>query len=88
MDVTDDTGQGDVMSSRARACAALLLGSLLVAAGPTTGAPARAPRPRHCAHQARIDVPHAPMQQVDCLDDLTTAATVAPATPTPRTGPG
>ena len=77
MDVTDDTGQGDAMSSRARACAALLLGSLLVPAGATTASPAGAAAPRHCASQSRIDVPHAPMQQVDCLDDLTTAGTVA-----------
>ena len=65
------------MSSRARACAALLLGSLLVLAGATTASPAGAAAPRHCASQSRIDVPHAPMQQVDCLDDLTTAGTVA-----------
>jgi hypothetical protein len=30
-----------------------------------------------CAHQRRIDVPGAPMQKTACLDDLTTAGTVA-----------
>ncbi len=38
---------------------------------------ARAEGPRHCAHAARIDVPGAPMQKRACLDDLTTASTVA-----------
>ena len=40
-----------------------------------------------CAHQRRIDVPRAPMQKTACLDDLTTAGTVAAATPTSTTGP-
>ena len=31
---------------------------------------------RHCARQQRVDVPRAPMQLKDCLDDLTTAGTV------------
>ena len=33
--------------------------------------------PDHCARQGRIDVPRAERQQVDCLEDLTTASTVA-----------
>ena len=55
-----------------------LLTPALALATPSVAAsdPPRA-APGHCAHQGRIDVPHAPMQQIDCLDDLTTASTVA-----------
>jgi len=64
------------MTSRAVAVSTVLLASLLVASPPTQASdPARASG--HCSRQARIDVPRAPMQQVDCLDDLTTASTVA-----------
>jgi predicted esterase len=53
----------------------LLIASTLVAApAVAASAPAGAAADRHCAHQGRIDVPKAPMQRVDCLDDLTTAA--------------
>ncbi len=44
--------------------------------GNASTTPARAAG-SHCRHQARIDVPHAPMQQADCLDDLTTASTTS-----------
>ena len=37
---------------------------------------AAAPAPAHCARSGRIDVPKAPVQEVACLDDLTTASTV------------
>jgi len=53
----------------------LLVGSTLVVAPASAPSPASATAPDgHCAHQGRIDVPKAPMQRVDCLDDLTTAA--------------
>jgi hypothetical protein len=45
-------------------------GSLLLTAGPSTAGP------RHCAHQGRIDVPRAEVQEAACLDDLTTAGTL------------
>ena len=62
--------------SRGAVLSVVLLASLLVVPSPSDGATgARASG--HCAHQRRIDVPRAPMQQVDCLDDLTTASTVA-----------
>ena len=67
------------MALRTGAFAALLVSTLLVPA--TTLAPspavARTDASTHCAHRDRIDVPDAPVQQVDCLDDLTTASTVA-----------
>jgi hypothetical protein len=59
--------------SRKLSYAALALsaaGSLLVTAGPSTAGP------RHCAHQGRIDVPRAEVQEAACLDDLTTAGTL------------
>jgi len=53
----------------------VLIASTLVGASAPPVALASAVAPdRHCAHQGRIDVPKAPMQRVDCLDDLTTAA--------------
>ena len=63
--------------SRGAVLCVVLLASLLAAPSPSDGATARARASGHCAHQGRIDVPRAPMQQVDCLDDLTTASTVA-----------
>ncbi|WP_219635595.1 tannase/feruloyl esterase family alpha/beta hydrolase [Nocardioides ungokensis] len=54
-----------------------LLGSLAVAPSPSGAAPAPTRGGGHCVHQSRIDVPGAPVQRVDCLDDLTTASTVA-----------
>ncbi len=59
--------------SRRLSYAALALsaaGSLLMTAGPSTAGP------RHCAHQGRIDVPRAEVQEAACLDDLTTAGTL------------
>ena len=59
--------------SRKLSYAALALvaaGPLLVTVGPSTA------DPRHCAHQARIDVPRAEVQKSACLDDLTTAGTL------------
>ncbi|MEV5174051.1 tannase/feruloyl esterase family alpha/beta hydrolase [Streptomyces flaveolus] len=50
--------------------------SLLVT--PATAAPVDAGAPdAHCAEQARLHVPGAARQQADCLDELTTAGTVA-----------
>lgn len=63
--------------SRGAVLSVVLLASLLVAPGPSDAATAPARASGHCAHQGRIDVPRAPRQQVDCLDDLTTASTVA-----------
>ena len=67
------------MSLRLGALAALLLTPLLLAvpASGTASGTSAGSSSGHCARQARIDVPRAPMQQVDCLDDLTTASTVA-----------
>ena len=56
------------------AAAALALGGALATAGP---AAADKPRAGHCARQTKIAVPGAQMQKVACLDDLTTAGTVA-----------
>jgi Tannase and feruloyl esterase len=47
-----------------------------VSAAAMTVVPAQA-APGHCAHQGRIDVPRAQVQKTACLDDLTTAGTVA-----------
>lgn len=55
-------------------CAALALGSALATAGP---AAADKPQGGHCARQSKIAVPGAARQKVSCLDDLTTAGTVA-----------
>ncbi|MBB6629399.1 tannase/feruloyl esterase family alpha/beta hydrolase [Nocardioides sp. KIGAM211] len=71
------------MLTRTLATAGLLVGSLLVATpvgaapAPTAATPsvAVAAQAGHCARQGRIDVPRAPMQKADCLDDLTTAGT-------------
>lgn len=62
---------------------ALVLGASTLAASPpaATAAPtasvARAAVGAHCARQSRIDVPGAEVQETACLDDLTTAGTVA-----------
>src|SRR6476469_3002848 len=68
--------------SRGAVLSVVLLASVLAfqlgaAPSPSDGATAPARASGHCAHQGRIDVLRAPMQQVDCLDDLTTASTVA-----------
>ncbi|WP_206665704.1 tannase/feruloyl esterase family alpha/beta hydrolase [Pedococcus bigeumensis] len=54
--------------------AVLAIGGALATAGP---AAADKPQGGHCARQAKIAVPGAEMQKVACLDDLTTAGTVA-----------
>lgn len=70
------------MLSRVGAATGLLLLSLLSIAAPDASSAAlptsasAAPR-GHCAHQGRIKVPRAPEQKLACLDDLTTASTVA-----------
>ncbi len=56
--------------------AALVFASQAAAAAfPSHGA--RHDPPSHCRHIERIDVPEAQVQQTACLDDLTTASTVA-----------
>jgi hypothetical protein len=54
--------------------AALALGTALLSAPP---AHADKPQAGHCSRQSKISVPGAQMQKVACLDDLTTAGTVA-----------
>ena len=44
---------------------------------PVVPAPAEAAGPAGCVRQSRIDVPRAELQKTACLDDLTTAGTVA-----------
>jgi hypothetical protein len=56
------------------ASAVLAVGGALAAAAP---AAADKPHGGHCARQTKIEVPGAEMQKVACLDDLTTAGTVA-----------
>ena len=54
------------------------LGAALLAAptSPAAGMAATAGSgPPHCAGQGRVDVPHAEVQELACLDDLTTAGT-------------
>ena len=53
---------------------AFALGGALFSAAP---AAADKPQAGHCARQAKIHVPGAETQKVSCLEDLTTAATVA-----------
>jgi hypothetical protein len=63
----------------------VLLSAALVGVSPTAAAASRghggrqAPSDpsRHCSRADRIDVPGAQLQQASCLDDLTTASTVA-----------
>ncbi len=54
--------------------AGMLIAAAAVSAVPADARTAAQP-PRHCAGQARIDVPRAAMQKTACLDDLTTAGT-------------
>ncbi len=60
------------LSLPAALAVAALAGSLLVSAPASSEA-----EPAHCARMSELDVPRAPMQKVACLDDLTTASTVA-----------
>ncbi len=62
------------MSKRAALIATAVAGTLL-AASPAAASPPDTSG--HCGHLERLHVPHAPVQQVACLDDLTTAGTVA-----------
>ena len=58
----------------------VLVGTLALGATlPATGlpAPSTASAPEHCSRMARVDVPGAERQEKACLDDLTTAGTVA-----------
>jgi predicted esterase len=61
--------------------AALLLGATTLSVMPAEAQPETAVSarsgPRHCLHQSRVDVPRAEVQKLACLDDLTTAGTVA-----------
>ena len=57
-----------VLAAGCLAAATLSVVPLQQAAGST---------PDHCARQAKLNVRAAPMQRVSCLDDLTTAGTVA-----------
>jgi hypothetical protein len=56
------------------AAAALALTGALATAGP---AAADKPHGGHCARESKVAVPGAELQRVACLDDLTTAGTVA-----------
>jgi hypothetical protein len=66
-------------TSRRRLLAALSSAAVLVTGTAlTAAAPAAADKPTgHCARQSKVDVPGAEVQKVACLDDLTTAGTVA-----------
>jgi hypothetical protein len=54
--------------------AAIALGAGVLSV-PPAGAESAAGDAGHCAGQSRIDVPRAPVQEVACLEDLTTAGT-------------
>ena len=66
-------------TSRRRTAALATSAVLAVGGALATAAPAAADKPEggHCARQTKIAVPGAEMQKVACLDDLTTAGTVA-----------
>ena len=66
-------------TSRRRIAALATTASLALLGGLATAAPASADKPQggHCARQSKIRVPGAELQEVACLDDLTTAGTVA-----------
>ncbi|MGN6130829.1 MAG: alpha/beta hydrolase family protein [Nocardioidaceae bacterium] len=63
------------MSTRAVLLATVAAATLLAAAAPAAASPPDASG--HCARADRLHVPGAPVQLVACLDDLTTAGTVA-----------
>jgi hypothetical protein len=67
------------MTSRRRTAALTTSAVLAVGGALATAGPAAADKPQggHCTRQAKIAVPGAEMQKVACLDDLTTAGTVA-----------
>jgi hypothetical protein len=66
-------------TSRRRIAALATTAALALIGGLATAAPASADKPQggHCARQSKIRVPGAEVQEVACLDDLTTAGTVA-----------
>lgn len=66
-------------TSRRRIAALATTASLALLGGLATAAPASADKPQggHCARQSKIRVPGAEVQTLACLDDLTTAGTVA-----------
>jgi hypothetical protein len=66
-------------TSRRRLAAVLSTAAVLLSTAALTAAPAQADKPGggHCARQGKISVPGAEVQKVSCLDDLTTAGTVA-----------
>lgn len=61
------------------AVAALAMTASLTVAAPQASADRQSDKPGggHCARQSKITVPGAEMQKTACLDDLTTAGTVA-----------
>jgi len=66
-------------TSRRRLAALATTATLALLGGLATASPASADKPQggHCARQSKIRVPGAQVQEVACLDDLTTAGTVA-----------
>src|SRR6476660_5760332 len=66
-------------TSRRRLAAFATTATLALLGGLATASPASADKPQggHCARQSKIRVPGAQVQEVACLDDLTTAGTVA-----------
>ena len=66
-------------TSRRRLAALATTATLALLGGLATAAPASADKPQggHCARQSKIHVPGAEVQEAACLDDLTTAGTVA-----------
>ena len=66
-------------TSRRRITALTTTASLALLGALATAAPASADKPQsgHCARQSKVTVPGAQAQKVACLDDLTTAGTVA-----------
>ncbi|CAM5570344.1 hypothetical protein SVIOM74S_08680 [Streptomyces violarus] len=73
-------------SWRRSAPAALALAALTLIQAPAMSAPANPGG--HCARLAQVRVPGARHQQAACLDELTTAGTIASDTPTRPTGQG
>src|SRR6476661_3893828 len=63
------------MSKRAAVVSAVTITAALLASAPAAASPGEPGA--HCARMDRIRVPQAQLQQLACLDDLTTAGTVA-----------
>ncbi len=72
-------GMRPTTTSRRRITALTTTASLALLGALATAAPASADKPQsgHCARQSKVSVPGAQAQKVACLDDLTTAGTVA-----------